>query len=559
MILNSPYITGSLTVTGNTTLMGALTVTGSLSGTAATASFALTLGGTGSVGFATTGAFSATSGSASSRLTQIEQVYATTGSNSFRATQSITGSLTVTGQIIAQTLNVQQVTSSIVYSSGSNVFGCDINSRQTFTGSFYQTGSIAIFNSCVGIGTTNPANILHISSSLPRLIVDTSNRYAVFNLYANGGEKSAYYWDNVDNLTKFESCTGYLFMTSGSRIEALRINNCGLVGFNTDTFATTGLAGSPVFLRSSCINAGQTSMVLQDYRKCNRWAINGQDGPDDFKLAIYSTPTNSNDFTRRFSIQQDGNISIGSCTGAGAKLTVVGAGTGAAFSYGNTVANNLLHTVFYGGWTGIGMDASTAGMRIAGDISEPNPIVQFGYYKGGTVNNSCWCQKALITTTGVGCFSGAVCSTLVQQNAAPFFFATSLVDGAAANGQVVVTYGTIAASRGLHGYCTTTGRMCACYDGVYSFNWTYLYRSNTNACACIDDGYNLNGTFYFGGNRYRTGQLSWGDGYVAVKGAVSVYLAKGQYFEVKTDNNGDTCIKFYGAPTWGYLSGAYIG
>jgi hypothetical protein len=136
-----------------------------LSGTAATASFALTLGGTGSVGFATTGAFSATSGSASSRLTQIEQVYATTGSNSFRATQSITGSLTVTGQIIAQTLNVQQVTSSIVFSSGSNVFGCDLNSRQTFTGSFYQTGSVAIFNSCVGIGMNNPTKKLHISGS----------------------------------------------------------------------------------------------------------------------------------------------------------------------------------------------------------------------------------------------------------------------------------------------------------------------------------------------------------------------------------------------------------
>ena len=97
------------------------------------------------------------SASLSTRVTQIEQVYATTGSNSFRATQSITGSLTVTGQITAQTLNVQQVTSSIIYSSGSNVFGCDLNSRQPFTGSFYQTGSIAVFNSCVGFGTVSPS------------------------------------------------------------------------------------------------------------------------------------------------------------------------------------------------------------------------------------------------------------------------------------------------------------------------------------------------------------------------------------------------------------------
>ena len=160
MILNSPYITGSITVTGNANIQGQLTVTGSLSGIASTASFALTLGGTGSVGFATTGAFTATSGSASSRLTQIEQVYATTGSNSFRATQSITGSLTVTGQIIAQTLNVQQVTSSIVFSSGSNVFGCDLNSRQTFTGSVLITGSLVVNTTGPELQVTNAGVIL---------------------------------------------------------------------------------------------------------------------------------------------------------------------------------------------------------------------------------------------------------------------------------------------------------------------------------------------------------------------------------------------------------------
>jgi hypothetical protein len=124
-------------------------MSGSLSATASNASL---LDGTGSVGFTTTGSFTTMSGSVSTRVSQIESVYATTGSNSFRATQSITGSLTVTGQIIAQTLNVQQVTSSIIYSSGSNVFGCDINSRQVFTGSFYQTGSSACFSNVIKVG-----------------------------------------------------------------------------------------------------------------------------------------------------------------------------------------------------------------------------------------------------------------------------------------------------------------------------------------------------------------------------------------------------------------------
>ena len=61
--------------------------------------------------------------------------YATTGSNIFVGSQVITGSLTVTEQIIAQTLNVQQVTSSIVYSSGSNIFGNSLSNTQQFNGS----------------------------------------------------------------------------------------------------------------------------------------------------------------------------------------------------------------------------------------------------------------------------------------------------------------------------------------------------------------------------------------------------------------------------------------
>ena len=162
---------GIVFVSGSTTLMsisssGAITTTGVISGSnALSSSFSLNsalLSGTGSVGFATTGAFATASGSVSSRITQIEQVYATTGSNSFRATQSITGSLTVTGQIIAQTLNVQQVTSSIIFSTGSNTFGCDLGNRQTFTGSVIMTGSLIVNanNSCFSGIITGGSDII---------------------------------------------------------------------------------------------------------------------------------------------------------------------------------------------------------------------------------------------------------------------------------------------------------------------------------------------------------------------------------------------------------------
>ena len=190
-------------VSGSTTLMqisssGAITTTGVISGSnALSASYALNSGllnSTGSVGFATTGSlltvsssqqqisssqqqisaslltltasytalsssytalsgsYNTFSGSASTRTTQIENVYATTGSNSFRANQSITGSLVVSSTITAQTLIVQTVTSSIVYSSGSNIFGSQLSDRQTFTGSLNVTGSSHSIFGNVGIG-----------------------------------------------------------------------------------------------------------------------------------------------------------------------------------------------------------------------------------------------------------------------------------------------------------------------------------------------------------------------------------------------------------------------
>jgi hypothetical protein len=197
--------TGVRIMSGSTMLMavsssGAVTITGEMSGS--DAANALLLDGTGSLAFTTTSSFLAVSssqqqisasyialsgsyntfsGSASTRITEnsssIQQVsssqqqisasllnvisvFATTGSNSFRATQSITGSLTVTGQIVAQTLNVQQVTSSIVFSSGSNTFGCDLNSRQTFTGSMFVTGGLTVNTTGVEFQVTNNGVVL---------------------------------------------------------------------------------------------------------------------------------------------------------------------------------------------------------------------------------------------------------------------------------------------------------------------------------------------------------------------------------------------------------------
>jgi hypothetical protein len=66
------------------------------------------------------------------------------GTNTVTGSMLISGSLTATGTITAQTLVVQTVTSSTVYSSGSNIFGNTLANTQTFTGSVLVTGSLTI-------------------------------------------------------------------------------------------------------------------------------------------------------------------------------------------------------------------------------------------------------------------------------------------------------------------------------------------------------------------------------------------------------------------------------
>ena len=170
---------GNITfVSGSTTLMsvsssGAITTTGNVAGTASYASNAELLDGLDSTVFTLTSSFAAQTASFTAFTSSVNSftasqlvlngTYATTGSNTFTGTQVVSGSVlqsgsfTSTGTLTAQTLVVQTITSSVVYSSGSNIFGNAIANSQTFTGSVLITGSLSVngTSSIVGTGTTN--------------------------------------------------------------------------------------------------------------------------------------------------------------------------------------------------------------------------------------------------------------------------------------------------------------------------------------------------------------------------------------------------------------------
>jgi hypothetical protein len=239
---------------------GAVLLTNTISGGVATsASLSANsnlLEGTGSVGFSTTASLLAVSssqqqisssyialsasyntfsGSASTRVTQIENTYATTGSNSFRADQSITGSLVVSSTITAQTLVVQTVTSSIVYSSGSNLFGSALGDRQTFTGSLNVTGSgpHTIFGN-VGIGTTNPTP-RDAGALVLELYGTSSGRSSLkFTNSTSGTGTTDGMWmgyDDALNFTMINNEVGYIALAT-SNTERMRITSGGNLQLN---------------------------------------------------------------------------------------------------------------------------------------------------------------------------------------------------------------------------------------------------------------------------------------------------------------------------------------
>ena len=220
---------------GNQAITGSLTVTGGITGTISSASY---------VQYSNVANKPAlVSGSA-----QISEfgIFATTGSNGFNGDQAITGSLTVTGQVVAQTLNVQQVTSSIVYSSGSNIFGNDLGNTQQFTGSMLVTGSLSVNGAGTFTGTLNGTRAVFNSSFL-------SNETSKIGIGFESGYGLVNSWGA--NTSTYGGLKFQINASNGNTFNALTIAPSGFVGIGTNASLPYGrLEVADV---SQLTNAGQ--------------------------------------------------------------------------------------------------------------------------------------------------------------------------------------------------------------------------------------------------------------------------------------------------------------
>jgi hypothetical protein len=335
MIIHNPILTGSFTVNG----VDVLSITGSAANitslNAATASL---------------NTFSA------SMLTFTASA-ATTGSNTFVGNQVVTGSLTVTGSITtpgtltAQTLVVQTVTSSVVYSSGSNVFGNNIANTQVFTGSMSVSGSAnfrtsqnfivsssstgwvsgfindynnAVFigvdndgmyfqptskgtklvagngvtylyvtSSGVGIGTTNPSQLLEVvGGEIKAGRVDSSNEGGQVSFGRSTDNATAWYIDAFGNT----SSPQLRFVNVANSVVAMTITGSdvgiGNSGFASTRLTVTGKSNSSSDYSFVANNASNSNLFL--IRNDGWCIINANKGAE--ALQVNNTRNSTGDY-----------------------------------------------------------------------------------------------------------------------------------------------------------------------------------------------------------------------------------------------------------------------
>ena len=207
--------------------------------------------------------------------------YATTGSNTFKNPQTINSNLTVTGSITAATLVVQTITSSVIYSSGSNVFGNNIANTQVLTGSVTVTGSLAVVTNGTEFQVTSTG--VNLGNAL------TDNHVISGSLTVN-----------PNGL--FVSSSGNVGIgTSTPSQSTLGINRIVEIG---------GASAPGIILRSTsstaefCIGTGGDGFLFS--------AAGAANAATDNIFRFFTGPTNSSfSATERMRITSGGNVGIG--------------------------------------------------------------------------------------------------------------------------------------------------------------------------------------------------------------------------------------------------------
>jgi len=186
-------------------------------------------------------------------------------SASYASTSSYSDQFRVAGTLTAQTLIVQTVSSSIIYSSGSNIFGNNLANTQVFTGSVSVTGSLTVngrnYLTDSSSFSTRTLNLEQTSASVllatASLYAATASLYrATASLYNFSASINSYTASNNATVLDIQRATASLYAATASLYTAtaslyaasasINLFSASILNFTSSqrvlngTYATTG-------------------------------------------------------------------------------------------------------------------------------------------------------------------------------------------------------------------------------------------------------------------------------------------------------------------------------
>lgn len=345
MILNSPYISGSLTVTGNTNLIGSLTVTGSLAGTATSSSFAYT------------------ASSAVSAYTASSAVNATTA-----LTASYANTFTVGGTLTAQTLVVQTITSSVSFITGSTRFGSSSINTHDFTGSVRITGSLSGINATFSGNTNNGSGAVFPRLQVENLLATQGDGSTTFNFadvrVASGNSAVQMFMATSFAAGTWEPqglinvSTNHPLIIRTNNTERMRISAAGTASF-TGNSLTSAADAATINLKQNSTTAN-TGIYLERSGEQKGYYIYMGGSVDSLTFQRNNAGTKAD----VMSLTRDGNVGIGITSPSSILDVRTGAGTsGNILNLNNTTgasASNIVPIRFYAGNTFGGLEQVAA-------------------------------------------------------------------------------------------------------------------------------------------------------------------------------------------------------
>ena len=412
--------------------------------------------------------------SSSYALNATSASYALSASNATNAiTASYANAFTVANTLTAQTLVVQTITSSVLYSSGSNVFGNNIANTHMMTGSLLISGS-------VGIGTTPSARleIKQVNSLDYRglLVVDsaTPNWIGLAHTGTTG----------VISVGYDGAGTYYPMVFKTGDTERMRITNSGSVGIGTSSPSTklgiSGTAGNVVTdmgngdlidLYGGTISSANEGIGIGFTRAGSQMAYikaaRESTGSNEAAFLAFATQTSGGTHPERMRITSTGNVGIG--TSSPSSIFQVSSTASLAAIRSTTTTNyaevQIENTTNY---LQVGVEGAT-GNRMGGTVAYNAYLGSYANY--GMTFHTNNLNRMTITSGGI-----------VTKPYQPAF---SVYQVSQNGGSGIMTYSTTILNRG---NCVNlnNGRFTAPVAGAYQITFMAFQQSgNTDVLSCV--------------------------------------------------------------------------